>query len=901
MDSVLYNAATLGNVSFLNDARNNELESGTDEYFLKQTEHKNNILHLAIPRKHFEFVEEVILNGLISKQAIDELIKQANKDGNTPVHVAAEVGNVDMFKLLHDYGCGQTVQKEGKPVFMMQNVEGNTPLHVALIHANVEIAKLLVETHPDLVYVTNTSKETPLHLATMHQPIDVPIKDREAALAYLDMIKVLLEKDSSIACLCDEAGSTPLHRAASIISAYNLQIIKLILYHCPQSAELRDGSRKTILHLLKTIPNYKEGKDLLGITEVFDLRNHQDQQGNTPLHAAAINMNLNLVRVLVDSSARQSIRNKDGISAASLIQEKFERNVEKNQMTMDVCEATDRASITFLKGRLHNFGSNFLFSRDSERRNVVHKLMQINNGTTINPADYIEFIQQVLESFPEFICQTDRNGDTPVHILVRNPPNTLIRLPNSDTGKYKLSRLSEDSESDLTVKLLDLSCRYFTKAQEEASVIGARYDPPWLVQNIVGNTPLHEALIVNQSETMVLRLIELDIEDTAKLINKLNQTPLHLIAGCPLGTYEYLCDEESIKYLVKANEKATHTHDNDGLTPLLRAAKSGNVKVILTLLKNSSHDTKMLPDQKYGQTFWHLLVKQSNYSTSYLIKSRPELRSVLIFRDFEGNTPLHLAIKAGRFDHAINFLKDMDSETVKKLLEQKNDAGITSGDIIRSAPEIPDELEAILNEGLEFIGYRSVYGISTADMDKYVDTIGVIAALLMTVTFTAAFTVPGGQNQETSDKVRKGTPILVKRMAFQAFMFFDISAMCLSTMVLFCLLWILAAGNKGNSVILMDFSIFLLLISFYTTLLTFMTAVYATTIYVQSWIAVYTLIICSLLMLLMHKFVIVEYIGPIGPSFTFYRNKLYKHFCECILLYETVPENIQNSESDQVN
>ncbi|XP_021743933.1 ankyrin repeat and sterile alpha motif domain-containing protein 1B-like [Chenopodium quinoa] len=183
MDSVLYNAATLGNVSFLNDARNNELESGTDEYFLKQTKHKNNILHLAIPRKHFEFVEEVILNGLISKQASDELFEQANKDGNTPVHVAAEVGNMDMFKLLHDYVCGQTVQKEGKPVFMMQNIEGNTPLHVALIHANVEIAKLLIETHPDLVYVTNTSKETPLHLATMHQPI---VKNAHKGLSKRD-------------------------------------------------------------------------------------------------------------------------------------------------------------------------------------------------------------------------------------------------------------------------------------------------------------------------------------------------------------------------------------------------------------------------------------------------------------------------------------------------------------------------------------------------------------------------------------------------------------------------------------------------------------------------------------------------------------------------------------------
>ncbi|KAL2932699.1 Ankyrin repeat-containing protein ITN1 [Bienertia sinuspersici] len=134
-------------------------------------------------------------------------------------------------------------------------------------------------------------------------------------------------------------------------------------------------------------------------------------------------------------------------------------------------------------------------------------------------------------------------------------------------------------------------------------------------------------------------------------------------------------------------------------------------------------------------------------------------------------------------------------------------------------------------------------------------SMNVIAALLTTITFTAAFTVPGGLKEE------EGTPLLMASVAFQVFIVSDVIAMCLSMMVLFCLLWIVAT-DKRKSVMIQDFAVSLLLASFVATLFTFMAGVYATIFPVKPRIAIATLVLCSLLMLLVHKFILTNLLLP---------------------------------------
>ena len=61
----------------------------------------------------------------------------------------------------------------------------------------------------------------------------------------------------------------------------------------------------------------------------------------------------------------------------------------------------------------------------------------------------------------------------------------------------------------------------------------------------------------------------------------------------------------------------------------------------------------------------------------------------------------------------------------------------------------------------------------------------VVAALIATVTFAAAFTLPGGYKGDTEDDPNKGTAILSKNAAFQAFVISDAIAMVLSLSAVF--------------------------------------------------------------------------------------------------------------------
>jgi len=70
-------------------------------------------------------------------------------------------------------------------------------------------------------------------------------------------------------------------------------------------------------------------------------------------------------------------------------------------------------------------------------------------------------------------------------------------------------------------------------------------------------------------------------------------------------------------------------------------------------------------------------------------------------------------------------------------------------------------------------------------------------------------------------------------------------------------------GNQKQRVAILDLAIFLLQLSFYATLLAFMTGLYATTFPVASWVAIFACTLCSLLILLMRKRVVISAIIPV--------------------------------------
>uniref|UniRef100_A0A803KQH6 Uncharacterized protein n=1 Tax=Chenopodium quinoa TaxID=63459 RepID=A0A803KQH6_CHEQI len=727
MEKKLYVAAAKGNVEFLQ-----EIQHG-DRYLLNKTYLKNSIIHIAVQHEQHEFVE-----ACLSKLPNDgnELICEKNSKENTPLHVAAEVGNFSIVKLLYDH-----FGDEKRMLWRGQNSKGNTPLHVALVHDNVKIAKFLLEKDPSLACIVNKSKEAPLHLAIKHHvnysesesimdKIKQPITEGGAGLAITfvpgedmsSLILFLVEKWSNVTCWPDANGSTPLHSAASLSSPYNLQVIKNILYHWPQSAEVCDASGKSILHLVITrMPNYQQVKNLLKFKEIYALRNCQDLQGDTPLHIAARNKDINMVRVLLESSAKLSIKNVEGVSAASLIQQhNLLEMLGKRNMTLEESKAADKGDIAFLRQRMRKLGMEnldimeFLLSHDSKGRNILHKLLQIKNESHIMHDDFVDFIQQVLGNFPSLVSQTDLNGDTPVHILVQNHPYVAsgnqdnLDMPHTDVPITL-------STSDFLSLLLELCHQSILRFEEQT---------PWLVQNAEGNTPLHEAIVANNKH--LVRSLLMHDPRSARLANKCKELPLHLLAGCPMSMDEPLTIEiiESMVEAIQANDTATDWVDKDGLTPLMRAFKAGNLRMAAELCILSPQAAQTCDAD--GQTFWHRLMDHPASSEDFVCRllEHESVRDLLKLKDKHGNTPLHLAIEGNRYDLVGSFLvwgrerisSEDNEQWLLDLLKIQNKACKTPADLIRESPSLPPNIERIIKANNGMIGVRSAWGIPTKEM-----------------------------------------------------------------------------------------------------------------------------------------------------------------------------------------
>lgn len=133
---------------------------------------------------------------------------------------------------------------------------------------------------------------------------------------------------------------------------------------------------------------------------------------------------------------------------------------------------------------------------------------------------------------------------------------------------------------------------------------------------------------------------------------------------------------------------------------------------------------------------------------------------------------------------------------------------------------------------------RSSYGIRKTEMKDSANALSVVAGLLATITFAAAFQVPGGFNGQD------GSPVLLIKPVFQAFIVFNTFAMCGSMLVLFYLLLIMSIRTTHSFLKVLDLSIFLLRASFYSTLMAFTTGVFVVTANNSLWLAIFASVLC---------------------------------------------------------
>ncbi|TXG72198.1 hypothetical protein EZV62_000777 [Acer yangbiense] len=211
---------------------------------------------------------------------------------------------------------------------------------------------------------------------------------------------------------------------------------------------------------------------------------------------------------------------------------------------------------------------------------------------------------------------------------------------------------------------------------------------------------------------------------------------------------------EATHTLLELDKSAAYVGDKyRKMTPLLLAASQGHIDIIKDIMLFCPDCYDLVDDREWNVL--HFAMASMSRTELHIVAKNPLIRRLVNENDAKGNTPLHVFA-------VLNPDEDYISDVSKKF-----------GGKIEAVNKSHDDVLNII-----YFGYpelkKEIGELSDANDGPYQR----VAALIATVTFAAAFTLPGGfKNEEGPDK---GTAILRKKSAFQAFVITNSIAMVLS-------------------------------------------------------------------------------------------------------------------------
>ncbi|CAI9760030.1 unnamed protein product [Fraxinus pennsylvanica] len=365
-----------------------------------------------------------------------------------------------------------------------------------------------------------------------------------------------------------------------------------------------------------------------------------------------------------------------------------------------------------------------------------------------------------------------------------------------------------------------IRCRSSTSPIEAAALMGNKK----MVEYLYNITPLRDfkaeermdilvATINTEMYDIALKMLTEDRSIVTSSPDDMRGLALHKLAKKPFSDYgtsqEWICENlvrivpnvpcfkriyGSIQKRRKAGQLVeklcTHIltlEDKEILklfhgTPILNdAAKIGNVE-FLTLLIHAYPDLIWLIDSKDNYSIFHVAVINRQEKVFSLIYNTGAVKdSLLICTDHSNNNILHLAAKlapasrlnsisgaALQMQRELLWFKEVEKIVLPFNVQKKNDEDKT-----------PRELFTKEHEKLREVGEDWMKDTATSCM--------VVATLIATVAFAAAFTVPGGNKEET------GAPFFLNNRWFTVFAISDAVAMFSSTASIMMFLSILTS------------------------------------------------------------------------------------------------------------
>ncbi|KAG7593837.1 Ankyrin repeat-containing domain [Arabidopsis thaliana x Arabidopsis arenosa] len=273
------------------------------------------VLHLATNLGHKEIVETIV-------KLCPSLVGVTNLDGDTPLHFAARWGHATIVAhiLASGYAEFTALNGRGETAFVVACrythpdvasliLEETSSSTVGEFYATfvlgeyTDIARRMLEKFPKLAWNADGELSTPLHHACNAN--------------NLEITKMLLEIDESLAERVNKAGFTPLHLAAMKCS---IPILKEFSDKAPGSFDILTPAKETVFHLAAKHKNTPAFFFMAESSERKKLLHQVDRYGNTVLHIAVMSSCYSvIVSITYETTIDLSAKNIRGLEAVDLI------------------------------------------------------------------------------------------------------------------------------------------------------------------------------------------------------------------------------------------------------------------------------------------------------------------------------------------------------------------------------------------------------------------------------------------------------------------------------------------------------------------------------------------------------------------------------------------------------
>ncbi|XP_028398166.1 transient receptor potential cation channel subfamily A member 1-like isoform X2 [Dendronephthya gigantea] len=193
-----------------------------DSLDIKETDnYQRNVFHYAVSKPD---TLRKLLENAKEKSSVDEALHQAdNKQGDTPIHRAVIIANIESLKILYEY--------DNSLLKLETKIARRSALHLAVKSKSMIAVKFVLSKDPDSVNRVDNMLQTPVHYA--------------AGIRQSNVLEFLISKGGDTT-LPDANNQMALHIAASKGLKKN---VALLLQENPDSINIADNSSRTSLLL----------------------------------------------------------------------------------------------------------------------------------------------------------------------------------------------------------------------------------------------------------------------------------------------------------------------------------------------------------------------------------------------------------------------------------------------------------------------------------------------------------------------------------------------------------------------------------------------------------------------------------------------------------------------------